>query len=82
MTYEKAIKCIRNICYRQGVCRDGVCKSTEENPCAIDAAIEAFKKLDKIRFIVNFEVGNRHEIGEKILDVIDGGVIKNEINRC
>lgn len=33
----------------------------------------AHEKLDKIRFIVNFEVGNRHEIGDKILAVIDGG---------
>lgn len=35
--------------------------------------LRELKKLNEIKFIVNFEVGNRHEIGDKILAVIDGG---------
>ena len=45
MAYGEAIKCIKiNICYRQEVCSDGICKGTEEKPCAIDVAIEALDK--------------------------------------
>ena len=33
---------------------------------------EAYRKLDEISFIVRYEVGNRHEIEDKILAVIDG----------
>ena len=36
------------------------------------AMLRELEKLDKIRFIVSFEVGNRHEIEEKVLDVIRG----------
>lgn len=42
MTYEEAIELIKiNVCYKQNVCDDGICKSTEDKPCAIDVVIEA-----------------------------------------
>ena len=45
MNYEEAITCIKaNICYEQECCSDGICKSTEDRPCAIDVAIEALEK--------------------------------------
>lgn len=39
----------------------------------IEKCIEHEEKIDKIRFICNYEVGSRHEICDKILAVIDGG---------
>lgn len=45
MTYEEAKICIKaNICYKQEACADGICKSTEERPCAIDVVIELLEK--------------------------------------
>lgn len=45
MTNEEAIYCIKvNICYKQEPCNDGICKSTEDRPCAIDVAIDALEK--------------------------------------
>lgn len=45
MTYEEVITLIKiNVCYKQNICEDGICKSTEERPCAIDVAIECIKK--------------------------------------
>ena len=45
MTYEEAITCINeNICYKQEACADGICKSTEARPCAIEVAIESLEK--------------------------------------
>ena len=40
---------------------------------AREAMLRELEKLARIKIIVNYEVGNRHEIGDKILDVIDGG---------
>ena len=39
---------------------------------AREAMLRELEKLARIKIIVNYEVGNRHEIGDKILDVIDG----------
>lgn len=45
MTREEAIRYIKdNVCYGQEECFDGICKSTEDNPCAIEIAIEALEK--------------------------------------
>lgn len=45
MNYEEAKTCIKaNICYKQEVCADSICKSTEKRLCAIDVAIEALEK--------------------------------------
>lgn len=42
---EEAIRYIKdNVCYGQEECFDGVCKSTEDNPCAVEIAIEALEK--------------------------------------
>ena len=42
---EEAIRYIKdNVCYGQEECFDGICKSTEDNPCAIEIAIEALEK--------------------------------------
>lgn len=45
MTYEESKRCIMaNICYKQECCSDGICKSTEDRPCAIEVAIESIEK--------------------------------------
>ena len=46
MNYEEAITCIKaNICYKQEMCSDDICKSTEKRPCAIVAeAIEIVRR--------------------------------------
>lgn len=45
MTNKEAIECIKvNICYKQSCCNDGICKSTDDRPCAIDMATEALEK--------------------------------------
>lgn len=43
-------------------------KQIAEKPMAIDA----FEKLDKIERIVQFEVGDRHDIERMVLEVIRG----------
>lgn len=49
MTNKEAIECIKvNICYKQSCCNDGICKSTDDRTCAIDVAIEALEKCEKI----------------------------------
>lgn len=57
MTYEEAINCIKGcICYKQEPCNDGICKSAEDRPCAIDVAIESLEKQipkKPIRRLVN-----------------------------
>lgn len=49
MTYEEAIEIISsNICYNLLGCMDGICKHTDEKPCAIQMAIDALQgKADK-----------------------------------
>lgn len=49
MTYEEAIEIISsNICYNLWGCIDGICKHTDENPCAVQMAIDALQgKADK-----------------------------------
>lgn len=55
MTYEEAINCIKaNICYKQEHCNDGICKSTENRPCAVDVAIEALEKQITMRATASF----------------------------
>lgn len=45
MTYEEAIEIISsNICYNLLGCMDGVCKHTDEKPCAVQMAREALEK--------------------------------------
>jgi rubrerythrin len=45
MTYEEAIEIIsRNICYNILGCMDGICKHTDEKPCAVQMALEALEK--------------------------------------
>lgn len=59
MDYNEAINCINiDVCYHQPQCIDGICKSTEENPCAIDVAIEALEKQTpkKPKFVTKKEV--------------------------
>lgn len=47
MTNKDATECIKaNICYKQSCCNDGICKSTDDRPCAIDVAIEALEAQD------------------------------------
>lgn len=49
MTYKEAIEIISsNICYNLLGCMDAVCKHTDENPCAVQMAIDALQeKTDK-----------------------------------
>lgn len=45
MTYEKAIEIMNSkICYNLLGCMDGICKHTDEKPCAVQMAIEASEK--------------------------------------
>lgn len=45
MTYEEAIEIISsNICYNILGCMDGICKHTDEKPCAVQMAREAMEK--------------------------------------
>lgn len=45
MTYEEAIEIISsNICYNLLGCMDGICKHTDEKPCAIQMAIDALQE--------------------------------------
>lgn len=45
MTYEEAIEIISsNICYNLLGCMDGICKHTDEKPCAVQMAREAMEK--------------------------------------
>lgn len=45
MTYEEAIEIISsNICYNLLGCMDGICKHTDEKPCAVQMAREALGK--------------------------------------
>lgn len=45
MTYEEAIEIISsNICYNLLGCMDGICKHTDEKPCAVQMAREALEK--------------------------------------
>lgn len=45
MTYEEVLENIKSdICYNQPMCADGICKGTEENPCAIDIALDCIEK--------------------------------------
>ena len=37
---------------------------------AREAMLRELEKLARIKIIVNYDVGNRHEIGDKIMDVI------------
>lgn len=46
MILEEALENIKSdICYNQPMCADGICKSTDENPCAIDIAIECIEMM-------------------------------------
>ena len=48
---EEAIRYIKdNVCYGQEECFDGICKSTEDNPCAIETAIEALAKQQTTKY--------------------------------
>lgn len=45
MTYEEAIEIISsNICYNLLGCMNGICKHTDEKPCAIQMAIDALQE--------------------------------------
>lgn len=45
MTYKEAIEIISsNICYNLLGCMDGICKHTDEKPCAVQMAREALEK--------------------------------------
>ena len=68
MTYDELIRYIEISLEHDDMGDDEVWFPRENR----EAILRELKKLDKIRFIVNFEVGNRHEIGDKILAVIDG----------
>lgn len=35
-----------------------------------ESDVKRVEKLARIKIIVNYDVGNRHEIGDKIMDVI------------
>ena len=55
---EEAIRYIKdNVCYGQEECFDGICKSTEDNPCAIEIAIEALEKQQTTKYK---HLGTRH----------------------
>ena len=55
---EEAIRYIKdNVCYGQEECFDGICKSTEDNPCAIEIAIEALAKQQTTKYK---HLGTRH----------------------
>lgn len=50
MTYEEARLLIKvNICYKQEICSDGICKSTEDRPCAIDVALNCINIADGLK---------------------------------
>lgn len=66
MTYEKAIETMNSkICYNLLGCMDGECKHTDENPCAVQMAIEASEK--QIPKKPSFE-GDGYWDGELIYD--------------
>lgn len=45
MTYEEAIEIMSSkICYNLWGCMDGICKHTDEKPCAVQMAREALEK--------------------------------------
>ena len=55
---EEAIRYIKdNVCYGQEECFDGICKSTEDNPCAIEIVIEALAKQQTTKYK---HLGTRH----------------------
>ena len=72
---EEAIRYIKdNVCYGQEECFDGICKSTEDNPCAIEIAIEALAKqipkkpvLEKTKGIVGIDMWHCPACDEEII---------------
>ena len=45
MTYEEAIETMSSkICYNLWGCMDGICKHTDENPCAMQIAINELNR--------------------------------------
>ena len=56
MTNKDATECIKaNICYKQSCCNDGICKSTDDRPCAIDMAIEALEIAERLKQAITDE---------------------------